>query len=83
MHKVHSKVYPAVCKVLSREDRAFSERCRRLRGHLTPSVIGVPEDYNCQYSKTLNILGQVEQYSTPLEKLYCLHDAMVSTWEDS
>ena len=79
MHKIHSKVYPAVCKVLSREDRAFSERCQRLMGRLTPSSLGVPEDYSCRYSLTLAALGRIEQLNSPLEKLYCLQEAMVST----
>lgn len=79
MHKVHLKVYPAVYKVLSREDRTFSERCQRLRRHLTPSSVGVPEDYWCQYSLTLAALRRIEELSSPLEKLYCLQDAMVST----
>ena len=78
MHHVHSKVFPAVCGVHARYDRDFSERCRLLNGKLTPSVVGVSEDYECQYPSTLTHLKLISSLETPLDMLYTTQDAMVS-----
>ena len=80
MHHVHSKVFPAVCGVHSKQDAEFSERCRMLRGHgkMTPSAVGVSRDYECRYPSTLAHLRSLESQDTPLEILYSIQDAMVS-----
>ena len=78
MHHVHSKVFPAVREVHARQDQDLKERCRRLRGRLTPSLLGVPEDYDCPYPSTTNHLNSMCRVDTPLEMLYAVQDAMVS-----
>ena len=78
MHHVYSKVYPAIRGVHSRFDKQLSERCRLLRGKLTPSAVGVASEYECQYSSTLHHLRLIESLDTPLEILYTIQDAMVS-----
>lgn len=78
MHHVHSKVYPAIRGVLGSQDRQLSERCRLLRGKMTPSAVGVSEDYECRYPSTLDHLRQIDALETPLEVLYTIQDAMVS-----
>lgn len=78
MHHVHSKVYPAICGVHAKQDRQLHERCRLLRGKLTPSAVGVSEDYECRYPSTLVHLQGIESLETPLEILYTIQDAMVS-----
>ena len=78
MHNVHSKVFPAICGVHSKQDKDLVHRCHALRPHLTPTRVGVPSDYNCQYTKTLAHLNKMEELESPLEKLYGLQDAMVS-----
>ena len=79
MHHVHSKVFPAVCAVHAKYDSAFSERCCALRGRLTPSVAGVSQDYECQYPSTLSHLKDLDSLQSPLEMLYSVQDAMVSS----
>ena len=78
MHHVHSKVYPAICGVHAKQDRHLYERCWHLRGKLTPSVVGVSDDYECRYPMTLAHLKRIESLETPLEILYTIQDAMVS-----
>lgn len=78
MHHVYSKVYPAVCGVHAKYDRQFNKRCQLLRGKLTPSVVGVPRDYECQYPSTLAPLRLLDSLETPLEILYAIQQAMVS-----
>ena len=77
MHRVSEKVLKAVRAVHAREDRAFAERCRQLRGHLTPSSVDVSKDYHCSYRTTLAHLDTLDRHATPLEKMCCLQDAMV------
>ena len=77
LSSVHSKVFSAVCRVYSREDRRLQERCHHLKGSLSPSVVGVRSDYECPYPRTLSYLNRLELCHSPLEKLYCLQDAMV------
>ncbi len=78
MHHVHSKVYPAIRGVHAKFDKQLSERCRLLRGKLTPSAVGVPSEYECQYPATLAHLRLIDSLDTPLEILYVIQDAMVS-----
>ena len=78
MHHVHSKVFPAVCEVHTRQDWELSERCRLLRGNLTPSLVGILGDYHCPYPSTLRHLNSLAHLDTPLEMLYAIQDAMVS-----
>lgn len=82
MHHVHSKVYPAIRGVHAKKDRQFSERCRLLRGKLTPSVVGVSRDYECPYPSTLAHLRLLDPLETPLEILYTIQDAMDSIMVD-
>lgn len=84
MHHVHSKVFPAVCGVHSKQDGEFAERCRMLheRGKMTPSAVGVSRDYECRYPSTLGHLRSLESQDTPLEILYCIQDAMDSIMAD-
>ena len=79
MEKVHSKVFPALCRVHKRPNEDLVQRSRYLRGTMTPSGVGVSEDYNCPYTQTLLHLNQLEGFKSPLEQLYCLQDAMVRT----
>ena len=79
MEKVHSKVFPALCRVHKRQNDDLVQRSKYLRGTLTPSGVGVSEDYNCPYGQTLLHLNQLESFKSPLEQLYCLQDAMVLT----
>ncbi len=60
-----------------KDDKQFNERCRLLRSSFTPSVLNLPSDYQCQYPTTLVDLRRLQQRELPLEKLYCLQDAMV------
>ena len=60
MHNVHSKVFPAICGVHSKQDKDLVHRCHALRPHLTPTRVGVPSDYNCQYTKTLAHLNKMD-----------------------
>lgn len=83
LSSVHAKVFSAVCRVYSREDRRLRERCQHLRAKLTPSVVGVHSDYECPYPKTLGHLNRLELCHSPLEKLYCLQDAMESVMQDA
>lgn len=78
MHNVHSKVFPPICGVHSKQDKFLVQRCHALRKHLTPSSVGVPSDYDCTYTKTLAQLHKMEILESPLEMLYALQDAMVS-----
>ncbi len=78
MHHVYSKVLPAIRDVHARQDQEFRERCRRLRRKLTPSLLGVPEDYDCPYPLTTKHLVSMARVDTPLEMLYSVQDAMVS-----
>lgn len=50
-----------------------------LRGKLTPSAVGVSEDYECHYPLTLAHLRLIDTRETPLEILYTLQDAMVDS----
>jgi len=78
MHHVHSKVYPAILEVHARQDQALKDRCQLLRGKVTPSLLGVAEDYNCPYPSTSEHLISMSRANTPLEMLYSVQDAMVS-----
>ena len=78
MHHVCNKVYPAIRGVQAKSDRLLSERCRLLRGKLTPSAVGVPREYECRYPSTLAHLRLIDSLDTPLEILYTIQDAMVS-----
>lgn len=75
---VHSKVFSAVCRVHAKEDQRFADRCRQLRGRLTPRTVGVHSDYQCPYRHTISHLNRLEELPAPLEQLYCLQDAIVS-----
>ena len=83
MHHVHPKIYPAVCRVHHREDALLAERCRQLRGNLTPEVVGVANDYNCPYPLTLSKLNKLQEATSPLEKIHVLHDAVECVMEDA
>ena len=80
MEKVHSKVFPAVCRVHKRQNDALVQRCKYLRDTITPSSVGVSSDYDCPYIQTLIHLNRLEDYRSPLEQLYCLQDAMVQLY---
>ena len=82
-HNVHRKIYPAVCKVHQREDQFLTERCRQLRGRLTPESVGAPSDYSCPYHKTLDKLNRLNEAESPLEKIHVLHGAVESVMEDA
>ena len=77
MAQVHTKVFPALCRVHKQQNYNLLQRCKHLRDIITPSRVGVSEDYNCPYNQTLLHLNRLESYKSPLEQLYCLHDAMV------
>ena len=83
MYHVHPKIYPAVLRVQRKEDQFLTERCRQLRGRLTPESVGVPSDYNCPYNKTLDKLNRLNQANSPHEKIHVLHDAVESVMEDA
>lgn len=83
LHQVHSKVFPALCRVHKRQNDTLSQRCKHLRDTITPSRVGVSEDYNCPYNQTLLHLNRLEGYKSPLEQLYCLQDAMESIQHDA
>ncbi|CAI8012638.1 Ankyrin repeat domain-containing protein 27 [Geodia barretti] len=83
MEKVHSKVFPALCRVHKRQNDDLVQRSKYLRGTLTPSGVGVSEDYNCPYGQTLLHLNQLESFKSPLEQLYCLQDAMECIQQDA
>lgn len=78
MHHVYSKVLPAVRGAHAKQDRELHERCRLLRRKLTPSAVGVSDDYECQYPSTLAHLRELDSLETPMEILYTIQDAMVS-----
>lgn len=80
MHHVHFKVFPAVCEVHAQHDRQLSERCKSLRGKLTPVAVGVSEDYECSYPATLAHLKHLDTLETPLEMLYSIQDAVVRAY---
>ena len=77
LDRVHSKVFPTLCRVHKRQNNDLVERFRHLRDALTPNTVGVSEDYNCPYNQTLLHLDRLEECKAPLEQLYCLQDAMV------
>lgn len=83
MHHVHSKIYPAVCRVHQREDTLLVDRCRQLRGNLTPETVGVSSDYNCPYPFTLGKLNKLQGATSPLEKIHILHDAVECVMQDA
>ena len=83
MYKVHPKIYPAVCRVHQKEDQLLAERCRQLRGCLTPETLAIPNDYNCPYQQTLAKLNKLKEASSPLEKIHVLHGAVESVMEDA
>ena len=83
MHHVHSKIYPAVCQVHRKEDAQLVERCRQLRGNLTPDVVGVSSDYDCPYPFTLGKLNKLHGATSPLEKIHIFHDAVECVMEDA
>lgn len=83
MHHVHSKIYPAVCQVHQREDTLLADRCRQLRGNLTPETVGVSSDYNCPYPFTLGKLNKLQGANSPLEKIHVLHEAVECVMEDA
>ena len=83
MHHVHSKIYPAVCRVHQREDALLADRCRQLRGNLTPEIVGVSSDYNCPYPFTLGKLNKLQGADSPLEKIHVLHEAVECVMEDA
>lgn len=74
---VHSKVFPAVCRVHAEEDKHFASLCSRLRGRLTPLQLHVHSDYSCPYHKTLAQLNSLPSLDSPQQQLLCLRDAMV------
>lgn len=77
MCSVHSKVFPAVCRVHQAEDKHFVSLCSMLRGHLTPLQLNVHRDYSCPYHKTLAQLNYLRCLGSPQQQLLCLRDAMV------
>ena len=83
MHHVHPKIYPAVCRVHQREDTLLADRCRQLRGNLTPETVGVSSDYNCPYPFTLGKLSKLQGANSPLEKVHVLHEAVECVMEDA
>ena len=83
MYHVHSKIYPAICRVHQREDAQLVERCRQLRGNLTPEGVGVSSDYNCPYPLTLGKLNKLQGAASPLEKIHILYDAVECVMEDA
>lgn len=83
MHHVHPKIYPAVCRVHRREDSLLVERCRQLRGNLTPEAVGVSSDYNCPYPLTLGKLNKLQGAASPLEKIHILHDTVECVMADT
>lgn len=83
MHHVHLKIYPAVCRVHHREDILLVERCRQLRGNLTPKTVGVSSDYDCPYPLTLGKLNKLQGATSPLEKIHVLHNVVECVMEDA
>ena len=83
MHRVHNKIYPAVCRVHQKEDKFLTERCQQLRGRLTPETVGVPSDYSCPYHQTLAKLNKLKESTSPLEMIHVLYDAVESVMEDA
>jgi hypothetical protein len=83
MDQVHAKVFPALCRVHKQQNYNLLQRCKHLRDTITPSQVGVSDDYDCPYNQTLLHLNRLESYKSPLEQLYCLHDAMESIQHDA
>ena len=77
MCNVHKKVYEKICNRYKKEDSQFLDLCRQLRHTFTPSVLNISSDYVCKYHQTLSVLGRFQSYGSPIEKLFCLQDAMV------
>lgn len=77
MARVYPTVFPAVCGAHRDQDRLYEERCRALRIKLLPKALDIPEDYHCTYPVTIGLLNTMDNLSSPLEKLYCIQDAMV------
>ena len=77
MSSVYTTVFPALCSAHSEQDRLYEGRCRALRNKLVPEALGVPDDYHCPFPATIALLNSVDSFPSPLEKLYCIQDAMV------
>ena len=77
MGRVYPTVFSTVCGTHREQDRLYEERCRSLRTKLVPKALGVPDDYHCSYPTTIALLNTIDALSSPLEKMYCIQDAMV------
>ena len=81
MGRVYTTVFPAVCGAHSEQDKLYEGRCRALRKKLVPEALGVPDDYHCPFPATIALLNAIDTLPSPLEKLYCIQDAMVCKTE--
>ncbi|XP_064391483.1 uncharacterized protein LOC135339343 isoform X2 [Halichondria panicea] len=79
---VHTKVYPAVCGLHKKQEAIFNKRCHLLRGKLTPQFLGLSNDFQSDYRKTLGELNKMDSISSPLEGLYTFQDALENIMED-
>eukprot|EP00731_Ephydatia_muelleri_P037919 Em0598g6a len=62
----------------SEQDKLYEGRCRALRKKLVPEALGVPDDYHCPFPATIALLNAIDTLPSPLEKLYCIQDAMAT-----
>lgn len=75
---VHSKLFPAICGLHKKQEAVFNKRCLQLRGKLTPQVLGLSDDFQGGYHKTLRELNKMDNITSPLDGLYMFQDALVS-----
>ena len=78
LNSVHPKVYPAICGLHKKQEAVFTSRCQHLKGKLTAQFVGLPDDFQCEYNKTLKELNKMDSINSPLEGLYIFQDALVS-----
>jgi hypothetical protein len=76
MNQVHDKVYSKICSKHQKENKLFIDRCRKLRMTLIPSLLGISKDYDCNYPLTIKELEKIGNGQSPVDKLYCLSDAL-------
>eukprot|EP00731_Ephydatia_muelleri_P037910 Em0597g5a len=78
MGRVYNNSVPCGVWRTQRAGQAVRGQVQALRKKLVPEALGVPDDYHCPFPATIALLNAIDTLPSPLEKLYCIQDAMAT-----
>ncbi|XP_064398066.1 ankyrin repeat domain-containing protein 27-like isoform X2 [Halichondria panicea] len=77
---LHRKIFKEVCFRVASKDAILNKITRNL-SDVSPQSLGIKEQYQLRISKARAVLSQLNQFATPLEKLYCFKSCVSTLME--